>query len=259
MRKFVIFGLFVLAFAAIFGASHYFGQVGTERPLLIGVVPDYPPFFLTDQSRDPMGFDVDVVNNLAQRMGKTPKFVEMPLAALVLALSKNKIDAIVSGFEATDERKKKMRLIDYYSTQSKFIPLIFWKRADSAVNSIGDLKKQSLPIAIEAGSAQQQMCQELGISNIKEFSSYLDMIMELKRGSCCASIFDPNVVGHYMDKTPDLQLVKIPLEGSFSYPGVSIGVRKDDLKTGDEIAQHIQDMQKSGLINGYADKWKMDF
>lgn len=258
MRRFIVFGLFVAVCASIIFLSQKFSHEPASSVLVVGVVPDYPPFYFVDQSRDVVGFDVDVVNGLSKSMGVKPRFVEMPLAALVLALSKGKIDAIVTGFESTDERKNRMRMIEYFSGQDKFIPIMFWKADPSKISRIEDLKNQKLPIAVEAGSAQQEMCKSLGVTNTREFSSYLDIIMELKRGSCVAAACDPNVVGHYMEKNPDLKISKVPLEGKFEFPPIAIGVRKDISKTADEIEKGIKEMRQAGVIEQYAEKWKMN-
>ena len=59
--------------------------------MVAGLSADYPPFEYVDANGNLAGFDVDLVNEIARRMGVEVEFVDMPFDSLVAAVQEGKI------------------------------------------------------------------------------------------------------------------------------------------------------------------------
>src|SRR5262245_58442055 len=61
--------------------------------------------------RDPskiIGFEVDIANELAHRLGREPRFVQNQWDGLVAGLQRGEYDIVISGLEITPERLEKI-------------------------------------------------------------------------------------------------------------------------------------------------------
>src|SRR6201997_3356802 len=65
-----------------------------------------------------IGFEVDLANVLAARIGKTARFVQNQWDGLVPGLERGEYDVVINGLEITPERAEKIRFSNpyYYST-----------------------------------------------------------------------------------------------------------------------------------------------
>src|SRR5437016_5291699 len=65
-----------------------------------------------------IGFEVDLANSLAGRMGKTARFVQNQWDGLVPGLERGEYDVVINGLEITPERAQKINFSApyFYST-----------------------------------------------------------------------------------------------------------------------------------------------
>src|SRR5690349_12677074 len=65
-----------------------------------------------------IGFEVDLAEALARRMGRTARFVQNQWDGLVPGLERNEYDVVINGLEITAERAEKINFSNpyFYST-----------------------------------------------------------------------------------------------------------------------------------------------
>lgn len=87
----------------------------------VGTSADYPPFEYVDASGNMAGFDIDLMEEIAKRMGVSLEWVDMPFDSLIAGVQEGKIDASISAFNYTEERDKVVDFTDpYYSGEDAF-------------------------------------------------------------------------------------------------------------------------------------------
>ena len=74
--------------------------------LIVGTEPEFPPFESIDERGEYVGFDMDMVRELARDLGVKLRLEPMAFDSLPTALATRKIDLIVSGMTATEERRQ---------------------------------------------------------------------------------------------------------------------------------------------------------
>lgn len=90
--------------------------------IVVGTSPDYPPFESKDSSGKFIGFDIDLMNEVAKRMGVTVEWTDMPFDSLVAAVQTGKLDASISGFNFDEKRAEKVDFTDsYYTVKDAFM------------------------------------------------------------------------------------------------------------------------------------------
>ncbi|MHC4490683.1 MAG: transporter substrate-binding domain-containing protein, partial [Planctomycetota bacterium] len=82
--------------------------------LIVGTEPEFPPFESIDEHGDYVGFDMDMVRELAKDLGVKLRLEPMAFDSLPTALATGKIDVIVSGMTATEERAQSRAFTEPY-------------------------------------------------------------------------------------------------------------------------------------------------
>src|SRR5690554_3743109 len=75
------------------------GETGekTKETLLVGTSADFPPFENIDVDGKIVGFDIDLVNEIAKELGMDVKVENITFDGLVDAVKTKKIDMAISG------------------------------------------------------------------------------------------------------------------------------------------------------------------
>ena len=97
-------------------------QAGTvpsigKSTLIAAIVPNYPPFEYKDPATDKlMGFDVDLGEALAAKLGVTLQWQETGFEQMMSALTTHRVDVILSGMTDLPTRRSAVDFLDYITT-----------------------------------------------------------------------------------------------------------------------------------------------
>lgn len=81
----------------------------SEGKLTVGMVVDYPPFeFYPDNGNTPIGIDVDIVSNIAKKLGLELEIKDVPWDDNLFANMGSEYDVVCSAVTITEERMTKM-------------------------------------------------------------------------------------------------------------------------------------------------------
>jgi len=110
MKKLMlVFLCFFLASGVAFAGGS--AKKGAEGGLHIVVATDatWPPMeFVDEETKEIVGFDVDLMNEIAKAGGFTVEFKNTAWDGIFAGLAADKYDAVMSSVTITDERKKQM-------------------------------------------------------------------------------------------------------------------------------------------------------
>lgn len=154
--------------------------------------PSFVPFEMMDQETGKMvGFDMDIINEVAERAGFEVNLTTMEFAGIIPAVQTGSQEIAIAGTTITEERAEIVDFSDpYYDSGLKIIV-----RADNDdVESIEDLA--DLSIATRIGSTSYDFLkEELGEdADITPFPAMSDMYMALLGRNVDAVFYDaPNV------------------------------------------------------------------
>jgi len=102
------------AFSLAPNASGDLGAIVQAGELKFALTGQYPPFSFIDTSGSLRGFDVDIGNTIAKRLGVTPTPVATAWDGIIGGLLAGKYDAIIGSMAITDERLKAVDFSDSY-------------------------------------------------------------------------------------------------------------------------------------------------
>ena len=127
MKRSVIFVSLLVALSLVLtacggnSAANHLDAIKKAGVIKVGTSADYPPMESVDSSGNKVGFDIDLMNEVANRLGVKVEWVDMPFDSLIAAVQEGKIDASISAFNYSAERDKTVDFSDaYYTSEDAF-------------------------------------------------------------------------------------------------------------------------------------------
>ena len=225
----VALGIGVLAMSLFAGCGSSSQETNEKGVLRVGSETTFPPFEYTDDQNNVIGFDVDLSQEIAKRLGLKMEFVSMGFDALIPAVNSGSIDMIAAGMNPTPEREKD----------------------NTDIKGIDDLKGKV--VGAQVGSIPADMAKALPASQVKEIDSNSQIFMELKAGTIDGAIIDNAVAMFYLKQgaDKDLKLVGNPTEST----GIALGFKKGNTKLRDDVNKALKEMKEDGTYQKIYEKW----
>lgn len=132
------------------------------------VTSPYPPFITKDKNGQIVGFDVDILQEIAKLEGLELEIVSRPWSEALNTLNKNQSDMVISAVTPNAERLEQFSASNSYVSTPNSVAVL----EESPITSINDLKGKT--IGLEAGSSFLAEKGKYAETNFKEFgTSYL--------------------------------------------------------------------------------------
>lgn len=118
---FIAIGSLVLA-ACTPQAANRLEAIKAAGVIKVGTSADYPPFEYVDAAGNKVGFDIELMEEIARRLGVKLEWVDMPFDSLIAGVQEGKIDIAISAFNYTEERDQVVDFSDaYYDAEDAFM------------------------------------------------------------------------------------------------------------------------------------------
>lgn len=223
-----------------------------QRVYLVGVESAYAPFSSENEQKTVVGFDIDVMKALAQKIGIEVKFVPTPFESIFNSLAQGDLDLLISAITITDERKKTVAFSEPYfeATQTIAVPA-----SDTRVTKMTDLK--ALKVGTQSGTSGDELVQQVlgqNNANIKRFESTPLALAELEGGGVDAVVADEPVVKNYIANNPNSKLRTVS-DNTFPKEDYGVAVRKDDPELLAKVNKGLADLKADGTFAAISVKY----
>ncbi|HHY57450.1 MAG TPA: amino acid ABC transporter substrate-binding protein [Chloroflexi bacterium] len=118
-------------------------EIKAAGKIVVGTSADYAPYESIDENGNFVGFDMDLIRAIGEKLGVEVEIVDMPFDSLIAAVQQGKIDAVIAAMQATAERDQQVDFtIPYRMTKDAFVAagdstLVIEKPEDAAGKRIG--------------------------------------------------------------------------------------------------------------------------
>jgi polar amino acid transport system substrate-binding protein len=223
--------------------------------MMVGTSADYPPYESVDGSGNYVGFDIDLMTAIAEGMGVTLEWVDMPFDSLIAAVQENKIDLSISCFNYSEERDQQVDFSDaYYTSEDAFI---VGKDFTGTIAKPEDIV--AFKIGVQSGTVQDDWLTttlvDTGLLKAENLSRY-------ERVDQAALDLEAGRVDILMaDYVPAKALVaqyagfNIVLKATLSTGPLNIVLPNGDVALKAEIDKQIKALQASGKIDELAENY----
>ena len=228
-------------------------KIQKNGKLVVGMSADYAPYefhYIDENGKDVIGgFDVDIANEIANKIGVDLVIQEMDFDALVSALPAGKVDLVISGMNPTEERAKVVDFSDIYYN-SKHGILVRAEDADK-YQTFADL--EGAKVGVQLGSTQEKIAKtEIPNVNLQQLSNINNLILELKAGKVDAIVMEKPVAEMAVKSNPELAVGKPIYEEQTG--GNAVGIAKNNPQLLAKVNEVITELNESGKMDEYIAK-----
>jgi polar amino acid transport system substrate-binding protein len=222
---------------------------GDDSTLTVCTNVPFEPFEF-QEGGEYVGFDIDLMNLLAERLDQTVEIVEIDFDSIGSgsALNAGTCDIAAAGISITEERQAAMGMSQAYyrADQALVVP------SDSAAASLEDLS--GLQVAVQSGTTGEGYANdnaaEFGYEPVA-FETMGDIASALTAGSVDASIADLATWNDMIEDLPELKLVQtIETEEHYGF-----AVQKDDTALLEEVNAMLDQAFEDGTYAELYEKW----
>lgn len=228
-------------------------KIQKNGKLVVGMSADYAPYefhYIDENGKDVIGgFDVDIANEIANKIGVNLVIQEMDFDALVSALPAGKVDLVISGMNPTEERAKVVDFSEVYYN-SKHGILVRAEDADK-YQTFADL--EGAKVGVQLCSTQEKIAKtEIPNVNLQQLSNINNLILELKAGKVDAIVMEKPVAEMAVKSNPELAVGKPIYEEQTG--GNAVGIAKNNPQLLAKVNEVITELNESGKMDEYIEK-----
>jgi len=186
--------------------------IQSKGELIVGTAPFYAPFESTNPKTKAIeGFDVDMVNAIAAKMGVKATFKPAEWQALLGGLDKGDYDVIVSAMSKKEAAGNNVEFSDVYYELPDVI--IVKKGNPKGITGKADLSGKIIGVQLGSGSEQlaDALKTEVGFKSLKKYKLTQDAMNDLKVGRIDAVIAGQAFAVEQSKVDPSFDLIGTPL------------------------------------------------
>src|SRR5262249_3046376 len=237
-----------IASAALLALSA--GEGRGQDQLVVGADFGANPYIIANPDGSVSGFNVDLVTEVAKRMGKSGvKFIDQQFSGIFAGLEAKKYEFIAAPVTLTQQRSEAMLFIEgFVATDLQFLT----RKNGLKIESLDALKGKS--IAVNNGSAQEQYRESIreryGFT-ISKYGKNADAFQAVLSGRDDAAISGDGNVMYAAAQNPLLAAsYRVPTGNVFSW-----AFRKDDEATRTKVERIMECMKLDGTVARAYAKW----
>ncbi|WP_083590980.1 transporter substrate-binding domain-containing protein [Aurantimonas sp. 22II-16-19i] len=175
--------------------------------LTVGANVGNVPWEFQDQSGEITGFEVELVKEVASRLGYDGADIQnIPFNGLFSAVQSGRIDVAVSSITITEERLKSVSFAQPYYDSDQSLAA----KADAGIASSADLEGKT--VGVDTGSTGDMYATERekdwGLSEIRRYEGLNPAMLDLQAGRIDGYVSDIPAVAYYLKDKPAMKVVE---------------------------------------------------
>lgn len=207
----------------------------------------WPPFeYVNDQTKQIEGFDIDVMNAIAQKQNLDIEFVNVAFDPLLAGMAQGMYDVAISSITITEDRAKEMLFSDSYFAAGQIITV----RKDNTKITGRDTLAGS--VGAQIGTTGAMEVEKIKTATLKTYDDIGLAFQDLMNRQIEAVVCDNPVAMGYTGKNPDKLKV---VGGVFTDENYGIAVAKGKTDLLAKINAGIKAIKSEGLIEQLSKKW----
>ncbi len=261
MKRIVVFISLLVALSLLLTgcggakAANHLEAIKQAGVIKVGTSADYPPFESVDASGNKVGFDIDLMTEIASRLGVKLEWVDMPFDSLIAAVQEGKIDASISAFNYTEERDQTIDFSDaYYTSEDAFTV------ADSFAGKIVNPEDvAAYKVGVQTGTTQDGWLTDTLVAdgalpeeNLFRYDRVDQAMLDLKNGRIEVMMSDYVPAQALVKQLGGLEIV---YHGVLSSGPVNIVIPNEDAELQKAVNEIIKQLQDEGFIDKLAVKY----
>jgi polar amino acid transport system substrate-binding protein len=220
-------------------------EIKSSGKLVIGSEGQFPPFNFFE-GKELKGFEIDVGNAVAKKMGLQVEWRALAFDALLGGLQQDRFDLVIASFAITPER---LKAVDFTAPHYCSGGVIVAK--NPAIQTVKDLEGKI--VAVQTGTSYLQEVKKLkGIKSVKNFPKDTDARSALVAGRVDAWVTDRFVAKEAIESDPKAGLKM----GDFVFvEKVATAVKKGNTALAEAFNKALAEVMADGTYEAISKKY----
>ncbi len=231
--------------------------IKSDGKILIGTDSSYAPNeFLDTDGKTVVGFDVDLFNAVAAKLGLTTEWESAAFDAIIPGILSGKYEAGVSSFTINDERKQQVNMVSYFSAGTQ------WGTKTGNPNGVQPDDACGKKVAVQTNTVQdtedlpkrQDQCKSAGkpAITIDRYQRQDQATASVVSGKDDAMLADSPVIAYAVKQTSGQLELLGDIYDSAPYGYV---VKKDQTDFAEALAGAVAALVSDGTYQQILTKW----
>ncbi|MGM0857325.1 MAG: transporter substrate-binding domain-containing protein [Pseudomonadota bacterium] len=249
-RQLLTTSIFALGvFAATSVQANALDDIESRGTIRIAVPQDFPPFGSVGTDMQPVGYDIDMANYIADEMGVELELITVTSANRIPYLQTGQADLVISSLGKNPEREA---AIDFSDAYAPFFLGVFSADKDEKVDSPEALADKT--IGVTRGAVEDMELSDVvpDSTTVQRFEDNATTISAFLSGQvdyvATGNVVAAEIAERNSDRAPSLIY---QLKDSPCY----VGMNKEEPALMEEVNRLIAQAQEDGTLNELSQRW----
>ncbi|PMY45573.1 MULTISPECIES: cystine ABC transporter substrate-binding protein [Pseudomonas] len=253
LRRNILVGSLGLALSAgLLGqavAGEQLQKIKDAGTINVGLEGTYPPFSYVDESGKLAGFEVELSEALAQKLGVKVKLQPTKWDGILAALESKRLDAVINQVTISDERKKKYDFSTPYTVSG--IQALTQKKDEGKFKNAADLAGHKVGVGLGT-NYEQWLKDNVPKAIIKTYDDDPTKYQDLRVGRIDAILVDRLAAFELIKKTNNTLAVS---GEPFSRQEAGVALRKGEPELLAAVNKAIEELRADGTLKKLSEKY----
>lgn len=221
-------------------------KVQEEGTLTIGTEGTYPPFTFHDETGKLTGFDVEIAEEVASRLGVEAEFLETQWDAMFAGLDAERFDMVANQVGINPERQESYEFSDPYITSTAVLVV----PKGSEIQAFEDLEGKLSAQSLTSNYAETAKSFGAEIEGVEGFNQAIEL---LNSGRVDATVNDNLTVLDFLKQRPDANIEIVDEADDAAQSALLF--RKGSGPMIEEVNKALAEMIEDGTYEEISNKW----
>ena len=224
------------------------GCIQTTETVRVATDATWPPFeSINEQTLEIEGFDIDLMNAIAERAGLEIEFINVAWDPLLAGMAQGQYDAAISAMTITEERREQFLFSDPYFEAGQIVTVSI---DNTDITNKDDLSGKVAGAQI--GTTGSFEIDKIEGATLKTYDDIGLAYQDLMNGQIDAVVADNPLALGYVGEYPD-ELKTVGEVFTEENYGIAVSQGREDLLV--KINEGLQAVKDEGLIEELVDRW----
>jgi len=231
-------------------AGEQLQQIKDKGVINVGLEGTYPPFSFVDADGKLSGFEVELSEALAQKLGVKAKIQPTKWDGILAALESKRLDVVVNQVTISDERKKKYDFSEPYTVSGIQALVLKDKEAKLNIKTAADLSGKKVGVGLGTNYEQWVRANVPG-ADVRTYDDDPTKFADLNNGRTDAILIDRPAALEYAKKAPKT----VAAGEAFSRQESGIALRKGEPELLAAVNKALDELRADGTLEKLSKKY----
>lgn len=224
-------------------------QIQEKGEVTIAMEGTWAPWTYHDENDNLVGFDVEIGQKIAEKLGVEANFVEGEWDGLLAGLDAGRYDMMINGVDITEERANAYDFSEPYAYNRTAVIV---RGDDDSIQTMEDLNGKNTANTISSTYAELAESYGATVTGVDDLSQTFELLLS---GRIDATLNAEVTYYDYMEAHPDANLKIACLADDATHVAIPFRKGEDTASLREAVNQAIEELRDSGELSELSEKY----